>query len=94
MRQLSSSLDRHETDLVLCYYVNPTSRIQIARIQNIENWYFERVIFPGERLLFKAPLEAQLEISTSETVSAVLSDKILCQRLQVKKTLRPVEAEF
>lgn len=94
MRRLSFSLDRHEIGLVLCYYINHTSRIQIARIQNIKNWYFERVIFPGEMLLFKAPLEAQLEISTSETVSAVLSDKILCQRLQVKKILLPVEAEF
>jgi len=35
--------------LILCWYLNTTSKVQIARITNIPNWYFERTVFPGER---------------------------------------------
>lgn len=69
---------------ILCYYKNDTSQIQIARISNITNWYFERVVFPGEQLLFEALPEAELEIYTGTTVQAILADKILCSRLQVQ----------
>jgi hypothetical protein len=68
---------------ILCCYVNHTSLLQITRISNIPNWYFERTVFPGQRLLFTAPLEAELEIHTSKLVNATLSDKILCTHLQV-----------
>jgi len=39
---------------ILCSYKNQTPNIKIARISNIPNWYFERVVFPGEWLLFEA----------------------------------------
>ena len=48
--------------LPLCCYTNRTDKIQIVRIANIEQWYFEKVIFPQQRLLFDAPPEAELEI--------------------------------
>lgn len=66
---------------ILCCYVNATSHIQVARITNIPNWYFERVVFPGQRLVFEALPEAQLEIHTGMMASAILSDKIPCERL-------------
>ena len=68
---------------ILCCYVNSTSKIQIARIANIANWYFERVVFPGQRLLFEAVPEAHLEIYTYVTPTAILSDKLLCDRLRL-----------
>ncbi|MDF5731087.1 MAG: DUF1830 domain-containing protein [Rhizonema sp. PD38] len=68
---------------ILCHYVNITSKIQIARISNIPNWYFERVVFPGQHLFFEAPQNAQLEVHTNTMATAVLSDRIFCQRLQV-----------
>jgi len=67
----------------ICSYKNTHSQIQIARISNIPNWYFERVIFPGQVLLFEAFPEAELEIHTGTTVGSILSDKIPCSRLQV-----------
>lgn len=70
---------------ILCSYVNATSLLQIARIANISNWYFERVVFPGQRLLFEALPDAQLEIHTYEMVSVILSDTILCDRLRIKE---------
>jgi hypothetical protein len=66
---------------ILCCYVNATSHIQIARITNIANWYFERVVFPGQRLVFEALPEAQLEIHSGMMASAILSDTIPCDRL-------------
>lgn len=83
MTQLSISLPKPESTAILCCYVNSTSQIQVSRISNIEGWYFERIVFPGQRLLFEAPLEAQLEIYTGELASAILSERIACERLQV-----------
>ncbi|RUR85175.1 hypothetical protein PCC6912_12910 [Chlorogloeopsis fritschii PCC 6912] len=57
----------------------------MARISNIPNWYFERVVFPGQRLVFEAPSEAQLEIHTGMMASAILSDKIPCDRLAINE---------
>ena len=68
---------------IICCYINATSRIQIARITNIPNWYFERVVFPGQRLVFEAMAEAQLEIHCGMMATAILSDTIPCTDLKM-----------
>ena len=68
---------------ICCCYVNSTSQMQIARITNINNWYFERVVFPGQRLIFEAPSHGYLEIHTGMMASSILSDKIPCQQLVI-----------
>ena len=68
---------------ILCCYVNQTSTMQIARISNISNWYFERTVFPGERLLFEALPEAELEVWQRVETDTVELDKLLCDRLRV-----------
>lgn len=68
---------------ILCYYANFTNQIQVIRIENIPNWYFERVIFPEQRLMFEARPEAVLEIHTGMVAGAILSDKIPCYVLRV-----------
>ncbi|WP_310426006.1 DUF1830 domain-containing protein [Chamaesiphon sp. VAR_48_metabat_135_sub] len=70
-------------DEICCCYVNSTSQIQVARITNVNNWYFERVVFPGQRLIFEAPIYGYLEIHTGMMASSILSDKIPCQQLIV-----------
>lgn len=70
-------------ELSLCCYVNATNFLQMARSANISNWHFERVVFPGERLLFEASPEAQLEIHTGITSSAIITDRISCKHLRV-----------
>lgn len=81
-RQNLTSLGETESPKqLLCLYVNVTNKVQIARITNIENWYFERVVFPGQRLFFEALPQAQLEIHTGMIATAILSDKIPCSRL-------------
>ncbi len=87
MSQILDPLPNDENSHILCCYVNATSQIQIARITNIPNWYFERVVFPGQRLVFEAEPEAILEIHTGMMASAILSDTIPCHRL----ALQPIE---
>ncbi len=52
---------------------------------NVTGWYFERVVFPGQRLIFEAPLDSVLEIHSGMMASAILSDRIPCLRLQVQE---------
>jgi hypothetical protein len=84
MAQIFDPVPSEYSDQVVCCYVNATSKIQIARITNIPNWYFERVVFPGQRLIFEALPEAQLEIHCGMMASAILSDTIPCNRLQLE----------
>ncbi len=80
---LTPAWDSEHSEQILCGYVNATSKIQIARIANIPNWYFERVVFPGQRLFFEALSDAQLEIHTGMMITTILSDKIKCESLRV-----------
>ncbi|BAY91806.1 MULTISPECIES: DUF1830 domain-containing protein [unclassified Tolypothrix] len=85
MAQILDPLPPEQSGTILCCYVNATSKIQVARISNIPNWYFERVVFPGQRLVFAAPKEAQMEIHTGMMASAILSDTIPCVRLAINE---------
>jgi hypothetical protein len=83
MAQLIDPVPSNASDLICCCYINATSKIQVARITNIPNWYFERVVFPGQRLLFEALPEGQLEIHTGMMASSILSDTIPCTQIQI-----------
>ncbi|NJK37921.1 MAG: DUF1830 domain-containing protein [Oscillatoriales cyanobacterium RM1_1_9] len=83
MTQIFDPLPSRADERALCCYVNATSQIQIARITNVPNWYFERVVFPGQRLVFEASSLGMLEIHTGNMASAIISDTIPCSRLQV-----------
>ncbi|MCU0534597.1 MAG: DUF1830 domain-containing protein [Hydrococcus sp. Prado102] len=83
MAQILDPIPNEHRNSILCCYVNATNQIQIARITNIAKWYFERVVFPGQRLVFEALPEALLEIHTGMMASAILSDTIPCDRLSI-----------
>jgi hypothetical protein len=55
--------------------------MQVIRIANIEDWYFERVVLPGMHVVFKAPQEAFLDICDSVMATGVLADRLPCQAL-------------
>ncbi len=94
MAQILDPLPEDKNKILLCCYVNATSQIQVARITNIEDWYFERVVFPGQRLVFEALSHAILEIHTGMMASAILSDTIPCDRLAFDESPeRAVEEE-
>jgi hypothetical protein len=57
----------------------------VIQIVNIPDWHFERVIFPGQRLLFYAPPNAAIEVQTSYYGQAILVKKIPGVQLEVKQ---------
>ncbi len=91
MQTLDAIPDKKRSERITCSYINATSSIQVARITNIDNWYFERVVFPGQRLIFEAVPEAKLEIHTGMMASSILTDTIPCEKLRVRET-EPVTA--
>jgi hypothetical protein len=70
---------------LLYSYINTTSSLQVIQIVNIPDWHFERVIFPGQRLLFYAPPNAAIEVQTSYFGQAILVKKIPGVQLEVKQ---------
>ena len=95
MSQLLDPLPGDLTNQILCCYVNATSKIQVARISDVPNWYFERVVFPGQRLIFEAPPQAHLEIHCGMMASAILADTLPCDRLRMESELEAgLEAEL
>lgn len=82
-----NSSPANSSTCILCCYVNVTNQIQVARISDIPGWYFERVVFPGQRLFFEAPQEAHVEFHSHVMASAVLSDRVACECLQVDCTV-------
>ena len=85
MSQILDPLPNDENGSILCCYVNATSQIQVSRITNIPNRNIDRVVFPGQRLVFEANPNGILEIHSGMMASAILSDTIPCQRLALQK---------
>ncbi len=91
MVQSFSSYPDNWSDRILCYYENVTNQIQLARIVNVPDWLYEKVVFPGQRLLFEALPDALLEVHIC-TPKLTLHDRIPCLRLQVREQVqRPRE---
>lgn len=84
MTQILDSLPADCDARILCCYVNHDHNIKVARIINIAGWYFERVVFPGERLLFESVSEAQLEVYAMIFSTVALVEITACDRLAVK----------
>ena len=70
-----------DADQIICCYVNATSKVQVVRIKNVSHWYFERVVFPGQRLIFYSFPDALLEVHTHELAALILCDRIPCQQI-------------
>lgn len=76
-------LPKQQSQKILCFYVNTTRQMQIARISNLENKYWERAVFPGERFLFEAIPEAELEIHQAKENGEIRCERFLCKVLKV-----------
>jgi Domain of unknown function (DUF1830) len=83
MTQIVDSLPDKYQERILCNYRNATNTIAIVRITNIPHWYLERIVFPGQHLLFEAVPDAQLEIHSAKMASAIPADTIICEHLRV-----------
>ncbi len=84
MLPFSSPIPEQEQKF-LCCYQNPSQQTQVARITNVPNWHFERVIFPGQTLLFEAVSEGVLEVYAQSKAGPLLHSQIACNRLKVSE---------
>ncbi|MBE9069546.1 DUF1830 domain-containing protein [Leptolyngbya cf. ectocarpi LEGE 11479] len=87
MKNAIDPLPANVSGRITCGYLNSTAGLQVVRITNIPNWYFERVVFPGQQLVFQAFPEALLEIHTCEMVTTILADRIPCTSLRCAEYL-------
>jgi hypothetical protein len=85
MTQILDAPPQLQSEQILCSYKNCTDKMEIIRIANIERWYFERVVFPQQQLMFYAFPEAMLEVHTSHDPSLMLDSRISCDRLRVNE---------
>lgn len=85
MTQILDALPSSFSERIICCYINQTRHIEIVRISNVENWYFERVVFPGERLLLEAIPQAHLEVYAMLWSDVILVNRIRCIRLGAKE---------
>lgn len=84
---MTSTTDSQLTDassLMLCAYANSTSDLQFVRIVNVPNGYFDKLLFPKQRLLFKTPPNTELEVYASYQGQTVLVNKLPSVCLQVR----------
>ena len=75
------------TNSILCFYINPTSQIQNVRITNIPSFYWERIVFPGQQLMFTSVTSAILEVHTSGNTTIIgKRDLIPCDNLYIDES--------
>jgi hypothetical protein len=80
---LGNSIATYSSGCILCSYTNVTHRIQIIRIKNIPDLQLNKVIFPGQRLMFEAVPEANLEVQYTDNMSIFVP----CDQLHVSENI-------
>lgn len=94
MNNIFGSVLDDSLDSILCFYINPTSQIQIARITNIPNYYWERVVFPGQQLMFTSVTSAILEVHTSGNTTLIgKRDLISCDDLYIDESETSIKSD-
>lgn len=86
MLQTSETLLTDETsEQILCFYINASTEIRIIRLENSQNCSLDRIVFPGDKILFIGEPKAHLAIYTGSKGKGILSHIIPCASLQVEK---------
>ncbi len=81
-REALPRLDGADTLTAYYLYTNRTSRLQVVRIENVPEWYFERVVFPGQRLIIEAKSGAVLDVYSGTMATGILEARIGCETLE------------
>lgn len=68
---------------MLCYYVNLTSKTQLIQVTDDLKIYWERIIFPQQRILFEAVPQFKLKIQSNQPENIRVTKTIICQKLKV-----------
>ncbi|HHP7231632.1 MAG TPA: DUF1830 domain-containing protein [Xenococcaceae cyanobacterium] len=81
MTQIFFSPDLDGNSKQIYYYKNNSTKIVIARVIGLRDRHCERVIFPGEKFIFEATNNCQLQIS-QQTEIGIIEDVIFCLQLK------------
>lgn len=84
MKTAKISTGTKAVDQFLGSYTNSSPQLQIIRIVNLEGCWFERVIFPGQRILFEAPFTADLEVYIGQFGQSILIEKMPVDNLLIE----------
>lgn len=68
-------------ELVQITYLNRSKQLQILRISD-SRCYAERVVYPEQKIVFKALVDANVEIYTGEFITNLLAERTLVSNLQ------------
>ncbi|MGV2828095.1 DUF1830 domain-containing protein [Myxosarcina sp. GI1(2024)] len=72
-----------KSEKILCLYQNTTSNLQIIKITNPDRFQWEKVVFPGQRLLFESLIQTELNVYSSTQVNVITTNTIPCNNLRV-----------
>lgn len=78
---------RRQDNRPLCRYTNDTRQIQIIRMTNLPDDFLERAVLPGNQILFAASADAELEVYTYDIATAILAERMTCDRLATYESL-------
>ena len=70
------------TQDLLCCYGNTTGQIQSLRLLDNTIYHLEKIVFPGQNILFEASSHSELEI-TAFSEGALHIERVPCQNLRV-----------
>jgi hypothetical protein len=82
-----------ESNIITCFYRNETSGLQIVQIDEGSDFFLERVVIPGQCLMFEAPATASLQIRSNRMVTTISEDTIPCQQLQYSQDMAVIGAK-
>ena len=85
MPHMSKSLTREPQANILCYYNNTSSQMQIIQFLNSSVNYPSKIVFPGQRIMFEAQPDSQIEILSGKKGDTLVSQLVNCQDLQVNR---------
>ncbi len=94
MKSFFDSIPDTLPDCRPCFYINATSRTQTVLIRNIDSSSRERVVFPGQHLVFEAPTSALSVILTTERNKAIVTDIIPCRQLRATNVSTSTKSEI
>ncbi len=76
-----------QKSMILCSYQNLTKKLQIIRTKISTTGLFERVVFPGQHLLFEAEPEGDVEVYYPVSSDVIEMKKILSSHLKVDEVI-------
>lgn len=67
---------------ILCAYQNLSNSWQIIKITDVPNYYWEKVVLPGQEIVFQGISQANLNIFSADYITSILIDTIPCHKLK------------